>query len=338
MQTECRSPVASVDDDASVDIALSADAEPGKLTDDEAKPKKRRSRQNFSWRQISVLEQVFETDPLPRQALVAELAQRLNITPRCVQVWFQNRRQKWKNMHQAMGQDPPVLKNSSSRLTSLEKLLPDLAPMEGPNGGAIDAMGALPGVTMRPATSMPGAAYSNGAAPGCSCCASSGVVAAMGSNGGMAAAPCGGASAAGQPAALSSASTGLLQPAFLVGMQGAQPVFMLGPPEGRAACGGAAALGGGQFMRLANGAIMKVSPNGYAAQYMPHSYVHCAPGGPCASSAPPALESGAGEPTLAPFPPKGDWQKRPPHEAADALALLTGAAHTAASAPRLTLA
>ena len=90
--------------------------------------KKRRSRQNFSWSQLSVLERVFETDPLPRQALLLELSNRLDITPRCVQVWFQNRRQKFKAMHQAAGQVPPTLKNASSWLTSLETLLPDLAP------------------------------------------------------------------------------------------------------------------------------------------------------------------------------------------------------------------
>ena len=72
-----------------------------------AEKKKRRSRQNFSWTQLSVLERVFETDPLPRQCLLLELSNRLDITPRCVQVWFQN---------------------ASSRLTSLESLLPDLGP------------------------------------------------------------------------------------------------------------------------------------------------------------------------------------------------------------------
>ena len=90
--------------------------------------KKRRSRQNFSWGQLSVLERVFETDPLPRQALLQELSNRLDITPRCVQVWFQNRRQKFKAMHQAMGQVPPTLKNASNWLPSLETLLPDLGP------------------------------------------------------------------------------------------------------------------------------------------------------------------------------------------------------------------
>ena len=116
---------------------------PHERPDGEQPPAKRtRNRQNFSWRQLSVLEQVFETDPLPRpvraprplllpslriaarraprpgqpapifmqvllicsslwQALRIELAHRLRISPRCVQVWFQNRRQKWKTLNQA---------------------------------------------------------------------------------------------------------------------------------------------------------------------------------------------------------------------------------------------
>ena len=90
--------------------------------------KKRRSRQNFTWSQLSVLERVFETDPLPRQALLQELSYRLDVTPRCVQVWFQNRRQKFKSAHLTQGLQPPTLKNASSWLTSLETLLPDLGP------------------------------------------------------------------------------------------------------------------------------------------------------------------------------------------------------------------
>lgn len=87
---------------------------------------KRRKRQDFTWSQISVLEHVFETNPLPRQALINELSKRLSLTPRTTQVWFQNRRQKWRAMHHAWGQPAPVLKNAANRTTSLEKLLPDL--------------------------------------------------------------------------------------------------------------------------------------------------------------------------------------------------------------------
>ena len=80
--------------------------------------KARRTRQSFSWRQVAVLEQVFEQDPLPRQALRAQLAERLGVLPRTVQVWFQNRRQKQKQIQQAMGQSPPSFR-SNVRMVAL---------------------------------------------------------------------------------------------------------------------------------------------------------------------------------------------------------------------------
>ena len=90
--------------------------------------------------QLQVLECVFQTDPLPRRTLRTELATQLGITPRCVQVWFQNRRQKWKHSHQAAGQPVPALANSTqSRYNNLEKLLAPAAggtappqPLAGP--------------------------------------------------------------------------------------------------------------------------------------------------------------------------------------------------------------
>jgi len=89
-----------------------------------------RHRQNFSWRQMSVLEQVFDTNPLPPPALRTELAHRLGLTPRCVQVWFQNRRQKVKSMQQNAdkvpvysGQTPMLTNGSSTPRPCLDALL-----------------------------------------------------------------------------------------------------------------------------------------------------------------------------------------------------------------------
>ena len=93
------------------------DAEP-EAESMEGAVKARRTRQSFSWRQVAVLEQVFEQDPLPRQALRAQLAERLGVLPRTVQVWFQNRRQKQKQIQQAMGQSPPSFR-SNVRMVSL---------------------------------------------------------------------------------------------------------------------------------------------------------------------------------------------------------------------------
>jgi len=83
-----------------------------------------RVRQNFSWRQISVLEQVFESDPFSRPTVRSKLAEGLGVAPRSVQVWFQNRRQKWKSAQQALGHKPCPLKDVSGRLAVLEQLLP----------------------------------------------------------------------------------------------------------------------------------------------------------------------------------------------------------------------
>ena len=111
--------------------------------------KKRRTRSNFSWQQLSVLEKVFETDPLPRQALLLELANSLELAPRVVQVWFQNRRQKWKATHHAAGQTPPELRNTSSRMTTLETLLPDLAPTENGEAAVGEGSDAASSVSIR---------------------------------------------------------------------------------------------------------------------------------------------------------------------------------------------
>jgi len=104
-----------------------ADAE-GEEDEATAGQKRRRNRQSFNRSQVSMLEHIFNNTPMPRQALLNELSQRLDIPPRSVRVWFQNRRQRWKQMHTAVGQTPPPLRNAEDRLTSLEKLLPDLPP------------------------------------------------------------------------------------------------------------------------------------------------------------------------------------------------------------------
>jgi len=61
----------------------------------------RKTRQNFTTTQLAVLECVFSTTPLPRKAIRAQLAEQLGLPQRSVQVWFQNRRQKWKSNYRA---------------------------------------------------------------------------------------------------------------------------------------------------------------------------------------------------------------------------------------------
>jgi hypothetical protein len=80
------------------DAANSAD--PGKEDHDEdddeiTQPKKR---QRTTPDQLEVLEKVYEKEKLPGSDLRRELAQKLKMTPRRVQVWFQNKRAKEKRM------------------------------------------------------------------------------------------------------------------------------------------------------------------------------------------------------------------------------------------------
>jgi TolA-binding protein len=116
--------------------------------DGEDEPRKKgRTRQNFTWRQVSILEQVFDADPRPRQALRSALANKLGIHPRCVQVWFQNRRQRYKAMHQAMGQTAPPLQStmmSATQLLNLEKSNPQMAALVDPNNSARGTWGKAP--------------------------------------------------------------------------------------------------------------------------------------------------------------------------------------------------
>jgi len=55
-----------------------------------------RKRQRTTPEQLEVLEKVYETEKLPNSDLRKELAAKLKMTPRRVQVWFQNKRAKEK--------------------------------------------------------------------------------------------------------------------------------------------------------------------------------------------------------------------------------------------------
>jgi len=80
------------------DLDDSGDPEnPKKETDDDeiTHPKKR---QRTTPEQLEVLEKVYEKEKLPGSDLRKDLAQKLKMTPRRVQVWFQNKRAKEKRI------------------------------------------------------------------------------------------------------------------------------------------------------------------------------------------------------------------------------------------------
>uniref|UniRef100_A0A6B2LNZ6 Homeobox domain-containing protein n=1 Tax=Arcella intermedia TaxID=1963864 RepID=A0A6B2LNZ6_9EUKA len=72
-----------------------ADSADSPKTSKNGQPKKR---QRTTPEQLEVLEKVYEREKLPGLDLRKELAQKLSMTPRRVQVWFQNKRAKEKRM------------------------------------------------------------------------------------------------------------------------------------------------------------------------------------------------------------------------------------------------
>jgi len=96
-----------------------------------------RRRNVFTWRQLALLEQVFECDPLPIPVVRSQLAERVGVSSRCIQVWFQNRRQKWRVDHKA--DTKSVLTTNTVRLSSLEQLFPQMQHL---GAGAITGAGS----------------------------------------------------------------------------------------------------------------------------------------------------------------------------------------------------
>lgn len=63
-------------------------------------------RSTFTPEQLQTLEAAFAVNPLPNLAMRHGLAEQLGLSPRTVQVWFQNRRQKMKKLQQAASASP----------------------------------------------------------------------------------------------------------------------------------------------------------------------------------------------------------------------------------------
>jgi hypothetical protein len=80
------------------DSGDSADSGLTKKDDDDEEISHPKKRQRTTPEQLEVLEKVYEKEKLPGSDLRKELALKLKMTPRRVQVWFQNKRAKEKRV------------------------------------------------------------------------------------------------------------------------------------------------------------------------------------------------------------------------------------------------
>lgn len=94
-----------------------------------------RTRWRVSPQESKVLECVFKLTPRPNKATIQQLALALNVKQRQVQVWFQNRRQRWRKDFAEQNRDAATTTDAPPGTKVLDYLAPSTSAPTSPSQG-----------------------------------------------------------------------------------------------------------------------------------------------------------------------------------------------------------